>query len=105
MNDALIRAAIDAAGDAANRTFAAAFDEAGCDVDPEVRLMLVATRGKPSAGQSHTEVRFAAPTGLDTTRRDKVGIALSSMKAIAPELYDTMVAAIERSGESERFGR
>jgi hypothetical protein len=70
---------------------------------PEVRLMITATLGNPSTEYSHSEVRFAAPDGVAISHHDKVAMALASMKAVSPELYDTMVAGIER-GRRLSFG-
>jgi hypothetical protein len=70
---------------------------------PEVRLMITATRGNPSTEYSHSEVRFAAPDGVAISHHDKVAMALASMKAVSPDLYDTMVAGIER-GRRLSFG-
>jgi hypothetical protein len=70
---------------------------------PEVRLMITATRGNPSTEYSHSEVRFAAPDGVAISHHDKVAMALASMKAVSPELYGTMVAGIER-GRRFSFG-
>jgi hypothetical protein len=77
----------------------------GSDPDgtPEVRLMITATRGNPSTEYSHSEVRFAAPDGVAISHHDKVAMALASMKAVSPDLYDTMVAGIER-GRRFSFG-
>jgi hypothetical protein len=96
VSDSLLDDAIDAARDAANAAFAAAVAEAEGDEAPEIRLMLCATAGDPSTGYSRSEVRFAAPGGVAISHHDKVAMALSSMKAVAPDLYGTMVAGLER---------
>jgi hypothetical protein len=96
VSDPLIEEAITAARDAANAAFASVVEiDDGAEV-PEIRLMLCATRGDPSTGYSESEVRFAAPDNLAISHHDKVAMALSSMKAVSPDLYATMVAGLER---------
>ena len=92
----LVGDAIEAAREAAILAFAHVIDEHPGEAPPEVRLMLTATRGNPSQGHTETEVRFAAPNSLATSHNDKVAIALASMKAIAPDLYTTMMAGLDR---------
>jgi hypothetical protein len=101
-DDDHVEDAIIAARDAAITALRTALDAAGGD-PPEVRLMITATRGNPSTEYSHSEVRFAAPVGVAISHHDKVAMALASMKAVSPELYDTMVAGIER-GRRLSFG-
>jgi hypothetical protein len=96
VSDSLLDDAINAARDAANEAFASAVAEVEGEEAPEIRLMLCATLGDPSTGYSQSEVRFAAPGGVAISHHDKVAIALSSMKAISPDLYATMVAGLER---------
>jgi hypothetical protein len=86
-----IAAARDAAVTVLRQTLNATPGEA-----PEVRLMITATQGNPSTEYSHSEVRFAAPDGVAISHHDKIAMALVSMKAVSPDLYDTMVAGIER---------
>jgi hypothetical protein len=101
--DDLFGNAIDAAREAAIAAFAEIVETAPGDAPPELRLMLVATRGNPSKEQTQTEVRFAAPDGVATSHPDKIAIALSSMKAVAPDLYVTMMAGLDR-GRRLSFG-
>jgi hypothetical protein len=101
-DDALVENAIVAARDAAVTALRQAFDGVPGEA-PEVRLMITATRGNPSTEYSHSEVRFAAPDGVAISHHDKVAMALASMKAVSPELYETMVAGIER-GRRFSFG-
>jgi hypothetical protein len=93
--DARLDDAIIAAREAAIRAFTETLDSSGPTV-PEVRLMITATRGNPSAEYSTSEVRFAAPDGVAISHHDKVAMALASMKAISPEIYATMMAGISR---------
>jgi hypothetical protein len=99
----LVGVAIETAREAAIVAFAQVLDDHPGAEAPEVRLMLTATRGNPSQAHSETEVRFASPNGLATSHHDKVAIALASMKAIAPELYTTMMAGLDR-GRRVSFG-
>ena len=95
VNDSRLEEAIVAARDAANAAFASALPADRAD-PAQIRLMLCATEGDPSTGRSRSEVRFAAPDGVAISHHDKVAMALSSMKAVAPDIYGTMVAGIER---------
>ncbi|HMJ36089.1 MAG TPA: hypothetical protein VK501_19450 [Baekduia sp.] len=95
MTDDLLADAVAAARNAAILALAEVLD-AEPGPPREVRLMLCATTGDPSAGVSQTEVRFAGPSDVAISHHDKVAMALASMKAIAPDLYDTMMAGIER---------
>jgi len=95
VSDSLLEDAIVAARDAANAAFASALPADTADA-PQIRLMLCATQGDPSTGHSHSEVRFAAPGGIAISHHDKVAMALSSMKAVAPDLYGTMVSGLDR---------
>jgi hypothetical protein len=101
-DDEHVEDAIIAAREAAIAALRTALDAVPGD-QPEVRLMITATRGNPSTEYSHSEVRFAAPDGVAISHHDKVAMALASMKAVSPELYDTMVAGIER-GRRLSFG-
>jgi hypothetical protein len=101
-DDDRVEDAIIAAREAAITALRQALDAVPGD-QPEVRLMITATRGNPSTEYSHSEVRFAAPEGVAISHHDKVAMALASMKAVSPELYDTMVAGIER-GRRLSFG-
>jgi hypothetical protein len=96
VSESLLEDAVNAARDAANEAFAAAVGDAEGGEPPEIRLMLCATQGDPSTGYSRSEVRFAAPGGVAISHHDKVAMALSSMKAVSPDLYATMVAGLER---------
>jgi hypothetical protein len=91
--DPHLSVAIDAACDAATEALAAASPDAD---GPDVRLVLIATVGDPSDG-GHTEVRLAAPDGTLTEQRQKVAMIITALKAIAPELYDTMMSGLDRS--------
>src|SRR5262245_39806229 len=95
--DVRLDAAIIAAREAAIRAFTSALDadDHAAEV-PEVRLMITATRGNPSAEYSTSEVRFAAPDGVAISHHDKIAMALASMKAISPEIYSTMMAGLSR---------
>jgi hypothetical protein len=101
-DDDRVEDAIIAAREAAITALRQALDAVPGD-QPEVRLMITATRGNPSTEYSHSEVRFAAPEGVAISHHDKVAMALASMKAVSPELYGTMVAGIER-GRRFSFG-
>jgi hypothetical protein len=95
--DARLEAAVIAAREAAIRAFTSTLDRDGqAAVLPEVRLMITATRGNPSAEYSTSEVRFAAPDGVAISHHDKIAMALASMKAVSPEIYSTMMAGISR---------
>jgi hypothetical protein len=95
--DVRLDAAIIAAREAAIRAFTTTLDaDDHAAALPEVRLMITATRGNPSAEYSTSEVRFAAPDGVAISHHDKVAMALASMKAISPEIYSTMMAGISR---------
>jgi catechol 2,3-dioxygenase-like lactoylglutathione lyase family enzyme len=95
--DARLEEAVIAAREAAIRAFTTALDHDGQGaVLPEVRLMVTATRGNPSAEYSTSEVRFAAPDGVAISHHDKIAMALASMKAVSPEIYSTMMAGISR---------
>jgi hypothetical protein len=97
--------AIVAAREAAVTAFRRTLDASGqAQAAPEVRLMVTATQGNPSTGHSHSEVRFAAPDGVAISHHDKVAMALSSMKAVAPDLYTTMVKGIERGRRTTMGG-
>jgi hypothetical protein len=95
--DARLEEAVIAAREAAIRAFTTSLDrdDQGA-VPPEVRLMITATRGNPSAEYSTSEVRFAAPDGVAISHHDKIAMALASMKAVSPEIYSTMMAGISR---------
>jgi hypothetical protein len=101
-DDELVEDAIVAARDAAITALRQALNAKPGEA-PEVRLMITATLGNPSTEYSHSEVRFAAPDGIAISHHDKVAMALASMKAVSPDLYDTMVAGIER-GRRFSFG-
>lgn len=103
VSDSRLEEAVAAARDAANGAFAAALPPDAAD-PPQIRLMLCATHGDPSTGQSRSEVRFAAPDGVAVSHHDKIAMALASMKAVAPDLYATMVAGIERGGRNPFSG-
>lgn len=95
--DARLDAAIIAAREAAIRAFTTTLDAGDrAAALPEVRLMITATRGNPSAEYSTSEVRFAAPDGVAISHHDKIAMALASMKAISPEIYSTMMAGLSR---------
>jgi hypothetical protein len=100
--DDRVETAVLAARDAAVSALRRALDDLPGE-QPEVRLMITATRGNPSTEYSQSEVRFAAPDGVAISHHDKVAMALASMKAVSPELYGTMVAGIER-GRRLSFG-
>jgi hypothetical protein len=95
MTDNTLQDALAAAREAAIDAFADVLD-AGPEPPPQVRLMLCATTGDPSAGASQTEVRFAGPTDVAISHPDKVAMALASMKAIAPNHYETMMEGLDR---------
>lgn len=97
--DARLEDAVIAAREAAIRAFTSTLDRDGSGHDPalrEVRLMITATRGNPSAEYSTSEVRFAAPDGVAISHHDKIAMALASMKAVSPEIYSTMMAGLSR---------
>lgn len=95
--DARLEEAVIAAREAAIRAFTTTLDADGRSAaTPEVRLMITATRGNPSAEYSTSEVRFAAPDGVAISHHDKIAMALASMKAVSPEIYTTMMAGISR---------
>jgi hypothetical protein len=95
VRDSPLEEAIAAARDAATEAFASIVPADDAD-PPQIRLMLCATQGDPSTGRSRSEVRFSAPRGVAVSHHDKIAMALASMKAVAPDLYATMVAGIER---------
>jgi hypothetical protein len=101
-DDVRVEYAIAAARDAAVTALRQALNATPGEA-PEVRLMITATQGNPSTEYSHSEVRFAAPDGVAISHHDKIAMALASMKAVSPDLYDTMVAGIER-GRRFSFG-
>ena len=95
--DARLEEAVIAAREAAIRAFTSTLDgDDRAAALPEVRLMITATRGNPSAEYSTSEVRFAAPDGVAISHHDKIAMALASMKAISPEIYSTMMAGLSR---------
>ncbi|HMJ35892.1 MAG TPA: hypothetical protein VK501_18455 [Baekduia sp.] len=97
-----IAAGIDAACDAAIEAFAEATD--GDDL-PDVRLMLIASVGDP-ANLGETEVRLAAPDDVRTSVSQKSAMLVASLRAIAPELYDSMMSGLDRlrSNQPRRRG-
>lgn len=96
--DTRLEEAVIAAREAAIRAFTTTLDRGddGHAALPEVRLMVTATRGNPSAEYSTSEVRFAAPDGVAISHHDKIAMALASMKAVSPEIYSTMMAGLSR---------
>jgi hypothetical protein len=84
-----ISAGVDAAWDAAVEALADAMPE-----NAEVRLMLIAAVGDP-ADRADTQVRLAASGGTTTSETQKVAMVMATLKAIAPALYQTMMAGLD----------
>jgi hypothetical protein len=86
-----ISAGLDAACDAAIDALAASTADVA-----DVRLMLIAAVGDP-ADRGQTQARLAAPDDTETSDTQKVAMILATLKAIAPELYETMMTGLDRA--------
>jgi hypothetical protein len=100
---ARLRTAVEAARTAAADAF---FETLGATpaTGQELRLMIAATRGDPTAEHAQTEaVFFALDDQLPVQADHKKAMALATLKAVSPEMYERVLEGLAVAEVFERL--